>query len=155
MAYEFRFEKRVEFSETDLAGILHFSNMFRYMEMAEHAFYRSLGLSVLENGDPQTGWPRVHASCDYFEPLRFEETARIHVLVSEKRASSIHYLFIISKLRGDEVVQVARGRSSAVFVRFDQKTGKMVSAPIPDNFGSSIESAPEGVLSQYRNKKED
>ena len=46
MSYEFQITRRVEFSETDLAGIMHFSNFFRFMESAEHAFFRSLGFSV-------------------------------------------------------------------------------------------------------------
>ena len=37
MAYEFRLVRQVEFSETDMAGIVHYSNFFRYMEAAEHA----------------------------------------------------------------------------------------------------------------------
>ena len=40
MACEHRLQRRVEFSETDAAGIVHFSNFFRYMEGAEHAFLR-------------------------------------------------------------------------------------------------------------------
>ena len=35
MTYEFHNQHRVEFAETDMAGIVHFSNFFRYMEMAE------------------------------------------------------------------------------------------------------------------------
>jgi len=42
MAYEFKLVRRVEFNETDAAGIVHFSNFFRYMESVEHAFFRSL-----------------------------------------------------------------------------------------------------------------
>ncbi|MBT4624880.1 MAG: acyl-CoA thioesterase, partial [Verrucomicrobia bacterium] len=32
MAYEFKFVRTVEFSETDMAGIVHFSNYCKYME---------------------------------------------------------------------------------------------------------------------------
>ena len=35
MAYEFKVTRRVEFSETDMVGIVHYSNFFRYMETAE------------------------------------------------------------------------------------------------------------------------
>ena len=54
--------RRVEFADTDMAGIVHFSNYLRYMEMAEHDFLRSIGFSV--NGTIEgrhVGWPRVHA----------------------------------------------------------------------------------------------
>ena len=46
MPYEQRIRRRVEFSETDMAGIVHYSNFFRYMEAAEHEFFRALGFSV-------------------------------------------------------------------------------------------------------------
>ena len=42
----FSFERRVEFCETDSAGIAHFSSLAIYMEQAEHALFRSLGLTV-------------------------------------------------------------------------------------------------------------
>jgi len=47
MPYEFKLTRRVEFAETDMAGIMHYSNYFRFMETAEHAFFRSLGLSIV------------------------------------------------------------------------------------------------------------
>ena len=58
MATGFRYSRRVQFSETDLAGIAHFSAYFRFMEEAEHALWRAAGLSI---GAAETtgGWPRV------------------------------------------------------------------------------------------------
>ena len=46
------FTRRVEFGDTDLAGIMHFANFFRFMEAAETDFLRQRGLSVSwsENG---------------------------------------------------------------------------------------------------------
>ena len=46
MSNEFSVTHFVQFSETDMAGIVHFSNFFRWMEEVEHAYFRSLGLSV-------------------------------------------------------------------------------------------------------------
>ena len=42
----FRYSRRVQFAETDLAGIVHFSMFFRYMEEAEHALWRAAGLTI-------------------------------------------------------------------------------------------------------------
>ena len=56
MTYDFNVERRVEFSETDMAGIMHYSNFFRFMETAEHAFYRSLGHSVVIINTRTTVW---------------------------------------------------------------------------------------------------
>ena len=63
MPYEFKTTQQVEFSDTDMAGIMHFANFFRFMEVTEHAFLRSLGLSVHMEEDGRTiGWPRVRAA---------------------------------------------------------------------------------------------
>ena len=50
MPYEFKVVRRVEFSDTDMAGIMHYSNFFRFMETAEHGFFRSLGFSIVTRG---------------------------------------------------------------------------------------------------------
>jgi acyl-CoA thioesterase FadM len=70
---EFEYARVVQFSETDLAGIVHFSAYFRYMEEAEHALWRAAGLSVARD---DLHWPRVSASCEYASPLRFEDESK-------------------------------------------------------------------------------
>src|SRR5258706_12072417 len=109
MAYEFKAVRRVEFSETDMAGIVHYANFFRYMETAEHGFFRALGYSVvMDQFEPAVGWPRVHAECDYRQPLRFEDEVEIHLLVSEKKSKSLSYRFKFYKLNASPRVEVAR-----------------------------------------------
>src|SRR5271166_3324319 len=98
MPYEFKMTRRIEFADTDMAGIVHFSNFFRMMEAAEHAFFRSLGFSIHSKADGQSiGWPRVSATCDYLRPLRFEEEVEIHLLVAEIRSRSVRYRFIFRR----------------------------------------------------------
>jgi 4-hydroxybenzoyl-CoA thioesterase/acyl-CoA thioester hydrolase len=56
--------RRVEFSDTDAAGIMHFVAFFRMMEQAEHDLLRSVGLSVVMSGAAgKVSWPRVAAHC--------------------------------------------------------------------------------------------
>src|SRR5215467_5695807 len=110
MPCEYRVVRRVEFSETDMAGIVHYSNFFRYMEVAEHEFFRSLGFSVVTRQvEPPMGWPRVHAECDYKQPLHFEDEVEIRLLVREKRSKSFTYEFQFRKLNASPPVEVARG----------------------------------------------
>ena len=150
MPYEFKAVRRVEFSETDMAGIVHFSNFFRYMETAEHAFYRSLGFSVtLNNFDPPLGFPRVHAACDYKKPLRFEDLLEIHILVKEKRSRVLNYLFRFSKLPPEgsttAPILVATGVLTVVCVAHD-RNGKMEAVSIPPELANKIEIAPVELL---------
>jgi acyl-CoA thioester hydrolase len=88
---EFRMTRRVQFHETDAAGIVHFSCFFRYMEEAEHAFWRSVGLSVAASDSP-FGWPRVAASADYRHPLRFEDEVEIHLRIAAMTERSLKYV---------------------------------------------------------------
>ena len=137
--------RRVDFGDTDMAGIMHFANFFRFMETAEHGFYRSLGFSVVMPGiDPRLGWPRVHAECDYKQPLRFEDEVEIHMLVSEKKSKSFGYVFRFTKLNDSAPVEIARGALRVVCVTHHQ--GKMSAATIPKEIADKIEIAPAELL---------
>src|SRR6266404_4483710 len=145
MAYEFKVVRRVEFSETDMAGIVHFSNFFRYMETAETAFFRSLGFSIATRSvEPAVGWPRVHVECDYKRPLRFEDEVEIHLLVSRKKSKALSYAFMFRKLNASPPVIVARGALTAVCVT--HRDGKMKAARIPKVIANKIQVAPLSVL---------
>ena len=82
---------RVEFFETDLAGIVHFANYYRFMEQAEHAFFRSLGLKIHDTLPDGTvfGWPRVAASCSFSAPARYEDDIEIRVTVVRRTRRSL------------------------------------------------------------------
>ena len=72
--HEFRTRRRVEWSDTDTGGIIHFSRYFVFMETAEHQFLEALGIRVvLELDGRQIGWPRVAARCEYKRPARYDE----------------------------------------------------------------------------------
>jgi YbgC/YbaW family acyl-CoA thioester hydrolase len=92
MPAEFSLKRRIQFAETDLAGVVHFSNYFRMMEEVEHAFFRSLGMSVVMTHEAlEIGWPRVSASCEYLGPLRFEDEVELHMRVTKMGEKSFNY----------------------------------------------------------------
>jgi len=138
--HEFIITRRVEFSETDAAGIVHFANFYRYMEYAEHAFFRSLGRSIIEH-DLDVGWPRVHSHCDFKKPLKFEDEVDIHLLVRAKTNKSITYQFHF-RVDGTEV---AHGGFTVVCVRRIE-TGEMKATSIPPEIADLIEAAPAEKL---------
>lgn len=143
MAHEFKLTRTVEFADTDMAGIAHFSAFFRYMEQTEHAFYRSLGFSVHEHlGEEIRGFPRVAASCDFSAPLRFEDEVEIHLLVKEKRVKSIEYVFIFNKLNGNAPREVARGRLVVVYASKNQLDLKIQGLALPPQIADKIDAAP-------------
>jgi acyl-CoA thioester hydrolase len=137
MGDTFKVRRRVEFADTDMAGIVHFSNFFRMMEAAEHAFLRSLGVTVHGSTSGEgTGWPRVKASCEYLRPLRFEDWVEIELWVGEVRNRSVRYEFELKKVGGaTEGVEafevVARGQMVAVYVRLNADQG-LKAEPVPE-----------------------
>jgi YbgC/YbaW family acyl-CoA thioester hydrolase len=93
---EYRLTRRVQFYETDAAGIVHFSWYFRYMEEAEHALWRMAGLSIHPPGSA-IGWPRVAASFEFRRPLRFEDEFDVHLQVAEITRRTIRYTCLIAQ----------------------------------------------------------
>ena len=130
MPVAFRTTRVVEFSDTDMAGIVHFARFFCFMEAAEQALLRALGLSVVLTweGEPLS-FPRVSASCDYLRPARFEDVLTIAVSVSKVGAKSVRYDFEFFK--NDEPDVIARGQLTAVCCHVG--AGRQIeSRPIPD-----------------------
>lgn len=126
MAAEFKMTRRVTFAETDLAGVMHFSNYYRWMEEIEHAWFRSLGMSVVQDqGGVTYSWPRVITSCEYFAPARFEDELELHLVISGLSDKSMTYEVTFS--RGAD--KVARARTKAVCCVM--KDGQFTSTPIP------------------------
>jgi YbgC/YbaW family acyl-CoA thioester hydrolase len=144
MSFEFRTKRRIEFAETDMAGIVHFSNFFRYMEETEHAFLRSLGVSIHEPLDGKViGWPRVRAECSFSAPLAFGDEVEIRLLVRKKTKKSITYDFEFSKA-GEPAV--AHGSVTVLSVAMESSAKRMSSIPIPKCIDEKIEEAPEELL---------
>jgi len=111
-ARTFRYTRRVEFAETDMAGVVHFSCYLKYMEEAEHALWRDAGLSIVPP-DRDLGFPRITASVEYHAPLRFEDVFDVDVRIEKLSRRSITYAFVIT--RGEK--RIATGSVTAVCVR--------------------------------------
>jgi YbgC/YbaW family acyl-CoA thioester hydrolase len=114
MAEPFTTTRRVDFADTDMAGIVHFTNFFRYMESAEVEFLRSRGLSVkLPWEGENISFPRVAASCDFENPARFEDVLEIAVRLERLGRKSVTYEFTFTR----DGEPIAIGRVTSVCCR--------------------------------------
>ncbi len=114
MATPFRTRRRVEFVDTDMAGIVHFSNYFRWMESAEVDFLQARGLSVKLGWEGMAlGFPRVSAACEYLKPIRFEDMIDITTALERLGGKSLTFAFEFSH-NGEPV---ARGKTTSVCCR--------------------------------------
>ena len=139
MPTEFAITRRIQFAETDMAGIVHFANYFRMMEEVEHAFFRSLGLSVVMTHEAlDLGWPRVSAACEYFGPLRFEDEVELVMRVTKVGEKSFNYE--VEFLQADR--RVALGKMTSVCCEMLDKG--MRSIRIPDGVRRKLDGEGEG-----------
>ncbi len=138
MASEYRTRRRVEFEDTDAAGIVHFSRFHVFMEQAEHAFLRSLGLSVhMDFEGDRVSWPRMASSCEFYAAARFEEEIDIHLRVARLSARSVTYACAF--WRGEE--KLASGEISSACCICNPGE-PMRSVEIPAIVAAQLEEAP-------------
>lgn len=155
MPYQHHLRRRVEFCETDAAGIVHFAQVFRYAEACEHDFWRSLGHSVHPR-DPQPGelfgWPRVEARCAYRRPLRFEEQLEVRLLLSEVGHKRVSYAFGVRSLDEPGPGWAATGAMTAVSVTRDPD-GRIRAIPVPPSLAGLLEVAPPEALRELEDTR--
>ena len=136
MSATFSIRRRVQFAETDMAGIAHFSNYFRWMEEAEHAFFRSLGMSVvMHHADAgEVTWPRVSVACEYSGPVRFEDELELRLRVAKVGRKSLVFEVDVTK----DGERVALGKMTSVCCTIEPG-GKMRSLAIPTDIRAKLE----------------
>ncbi len=144
MTAQFITTRRVEFSDTDMAGIIHFANYYRYMEEAEHAFFRSLGLSIMQRQPDGSviGWPRVSASCSFEAPAYFEDELEVRLSVERKGVKSLN--FVIEFWRGETRLAHGRLKTVCCLCRAHQP---LESIAIPATYADSIQENPAPTTS--------
>lgn len=141
--HEYRTQRRIEFADTDMAGIVHFSRFFVFMEAAEHELLRSLGCDVhFEHEGRHIGWPRVAASCQYKSPVRFGEILDIRLEIQRKRRRSLTYRAIFTCCER----RIAEGEISciccALTTPLPREDARLEPVAIPSFIADQIEEAP-------------
>ena len=135
MPSEHRLKRRVQFYETDLAGIVHSSWFFRYMEEAEHALWREAGLSIAAPG-ADIGWPRVSASFDYHRALHFEEEFEVWLRVAAVARKTIRYTCVMTRAG----IKIATGGLTIACVR-KRPNKPMKAIPVPPHIAARFQVA--------------
>ncbi|MEZ0247747.1 MAG: thioesterase family protein [Thermoproteus sp.] len=120
MPFEARFY--LYWSQTDAAGIAHFSEFFTLVEHAEEEFYRSKG--VLE---AHGRLPRVEAHAVFKSPLRRGDLARIVLRPLELKEKAVKYGFEIY----NETTGLLSAEGYIVAVCVENEGGRLKSAKCP------------------------
>ena len=130
----FRTTRRVEFRDTDAAGIIHFSAFFFYMESVEHEFLRHLGLSVLTaDAEGTISWPRVSVGCEFVSSVRFEDELEVALRLERLGTKSVTYEIEFTC----QDRPVANGHTVAVCCRM-RPDAPPESIPIPEPIAAKL-----------------
>lgn len=113
MGESIKIQRRVQWMDTDAAGIWHHSVVIRWLEEAEAELHRSLGISDVTFG----ATPRVRSEFTYAVPVRFDDLVDVTLTVAEVGETSVTYELTV--MHGN--TPVASGSLVAVFI--DRATG--------------------------------
>jgi len=140
MSVAFTSMRRVEFADTDMAGLIHFTTFYRMMESVEHEFLRSLGTSVVQRGGAgqMVGWPRLAAECEFLAPAYFEDELQVTLRVALVGRSSLVLEYEFH--RGE--TSIAQGRMKTVCCRVDESDG-LSAVDIPAELRSRLDELVE------------
>ena len=149
MPYEHTSTRRIEFSETDMAGLVHFTNFFKYMETAERDFFEACGLDLINTSPGEVvGWPRARADCKFFAPLRFGEKIDVQLAIKSMKDRSIEFQFRIYRHNPDGTrTHAAKGSLTTIYTELGEG-GKLKSMPLPENILQNMQEAPQAVLAR-------
>jgi YbgC/YbaW family acyl-CoA thioester hydrolase len=128
----YRHACEVAFGDTDASGWMHFPNIFRHVEAAEHAFLRSAGVLVFDRAEG--GWPRVKVSCDFKRPLMCGDRIEVLLEIARLGASSITWNFEVRNAAGETA-----SYGSLTTVRVDHQGKPKI---IPDSERAALENVP-------------
>jgi len=123
---------RVRWGDTDIAGVMHFLNHLRYVEVCEQEFYRSIGFTLNRVlGDYGVMFPRVEVSCEYKAECRFDEEIQISLEISEVESKTIKYNFQVTKKPDGKLA--AEGYVKCIAVNRDWKP-----VDLPENLSRAV-----------------
>ena len=105
-------EIRVIFGDTDQMGVVYYGNYMRFFESARAAYWRDLGKSYKDLVEADVALPVVEAHCNYKRPALYEDLLVVDVDVSELRAASLRFAYVVR--RGDTVLAEGYTRHAVI-----------------------------------------
>jgi acyl-CoA thioesterase FadM len=121
--------RRIEWMDTDAAGIYHWTTVFRLAEAAEAALHTALGIADFTFG----ATPRVAVQASFARPLRFNDPVEVALTVTRLGRTSVEYALAIAGEEGP----AAEGSVKTCLI--DRGTGRAI--PWPDDVRAKLSGA--------------
>ena len=121
--------RRIEWMDTDAAGIYHWTTVFRLAEAAEAALHTALGIADFTF----CATPRVAVQATFARPLRFNDPVEVALTVTRLGRTSVEYALAVTGEQGP----AAEGSVKSCLI--DRETGRAI--PWPDEIRGKLSAA--------------
>jgi acyl-CoA thioester hydrolase len=125
--FRFSGRMRVDFSDTDAAGIVYYGRYTHYFDRAAMAYRRHLGLPLL--GGPGHALVVRALRIEFHAPARFDDPLEVFVRISRIGRTSHTFAMRVERLDPHATRLLADGE--VVFVGLDRHGGR--TTPFPDD----------------------
>jgi acyl-CoA thioester hydrolase len=128
---------RVIFGDTDQMGVVYYANYLRYFESARAGYWRACGRSYKDLEAWGVAMPVVEAHARYHRPAFYEDLLAIEVEVTELRAASLRFGYLVRR----DGVLLASGFTRHALI---YTTGEQAGRPrrLPDEMKGLINVVP-------------
>ena len=118
-------QEKVRFVETDMMGVVHHSNYFRWFEMGRVEYLRQAGVFLTELMADGIVFPIIHVDCQYKASAKFDDYILIETKLEE--LSPVKMVFTYKVIRQSDGVLLATGSTQSVFTNDNGKITRMPS----------------------------
>ncbi|MPL63507.1 putative esterase [bioreactor metagenome] len=116
--------EKVRFVETDMMGVVHHSNYFRWFEMGRVEYLRQAGILLTTMMEEGILFPITDVSCKYHASAKFDDYILIETKLAE--VSRVKMIFSYEVHRESDGVLLATGQTTNLFTG---NSGKIVRLP--------------------------
>ncbi|MGI6093362.1 MAG: acyl-CoA thioesterase [Veillonellaceae bacterium] len=105
--------EKVRFVETDMMGVVHHSNYFRWFEMGRVEYLRQAGILLTEMMERGILFPITEVSCKYHSSAKFDD----YILIETKMIdySRVKMVFSYEVRREADGILLATGQTTNLF----------------------------------------
>ena len=93
--FKFKIQWRTRFCEVDLQGVIHHSEIVKYLEIGRVEYWRQLGIGYQDFLNSGLEYVVARVECNYLKPLFFDTMITVMVRVSKISRTSITYEYLI------------------------------------------------------------
>ncbi len=116
--------EKVRFVETDMMGVVHHANYFRWFEMGRVEYLRQVGILLTELLADGIVFPITDVDCHYQASAKFDDYILIETTL--EKISPVKMVFTYRVLREVDGTLLATGRTQNVFT---DHQGKIIRLP--------------------------